>query len=171
MEILRAAEHKVKGIASDQGRGCNNWIMGEWSRCNRLGSSAATRQETGVETMTELLLWLTMTVYFEARGEPQACQVKVARVVLNRMKDGDIKKVILAPRQFSWVSDKMDGDVIKPGHRPNIESAAWKRSEESARKAIYSTEKFAATHFHNKSVNPNWGLKFYKTCGEHHFYV
>ena len=173
MEILRAAEHKVKGIASDQGRGCNNWIMGEWSRCNRLGSSAATRQETGVETMTELLLWLTMTVYFEARSEPQACQVKVARVVLNRMKDGDIKKVILAPRQFSWVSDKMDGDVIKPGHRPNIESAAWKQSEESARTAIYSSGTFPATHFHATWIEKpkSWGnLKLVRTCGQHHFY-
>ena len=122
--------------------------------------------------MAEMLLWLTMTVWFEARGEPEHCQVKVAQVVLNRMgQDGDIKKVILAPAQFSWVPEKMINGVLKPEHRPNIESAAWKRSEESARKAIYSTEKFDATHFHNKSVNPNWGLKFYKTCGEHHFYV
>lgn len=121
--------------------------------------------------MTELLLWLTMTVYYEARGEPQACQVKVARVVLNRMRDGDVKKVILAPRQFSWVQDKMEGGVIKPEHRPDRGSAAWKRSEESARVAIYSTEVFKATHFHAKSVNPNWGLTLYRTCGEHHFYV
>ena len=121
--------------------------------------------------MTELLLWLTMTVYFEARGEPQACQVKVARVVLNRMKDGDVKKVILAPRQFSWVQDKMEGVVLKPEHRPNIASAAWKQSEESARKAIYSTDQFAATHFHAITVNPKWGRPFYKTCGNHHFYL
>jgi spore germination cell wall hydrolase CwlJ-like protein len=87
------------------------------------------------------------------------------------MTDGDIKKVILAPRQFSWVQDKMQDGVLKPEHRPNKESAAWKKSEESARTAIYSTEKFDATHFHSKSVSPNWGLKFYKTCGNHHFYV
>jgi len=121
--------------------------------------------------MTELLLWLTMTVYFEARGEPEHCQVKVAQVVLNRMKDGDVKKVILAPAQFSWVSDKMDGDVIKPEHRPDRNSRSWKQVEESARTAIYSTEVFRATHFHNISVNPNWGLKLYRTCGKHHFYV
>lgn len=122
--------------------------------------------------MAEMLMWLTMTVWFEARGEPEHCQVLIAKTALNRMgPDGDIKKVILAPYQFSWVPEKMINGVLKPEHRPNIESAAWKRSEESARKAIYSTEKFAATHFHNKSVNPNWGLKFYKTCGEHHFYV
>ena len=49
--------------------------------------------------MAEVLLWLTMTVYFEGRSEPVICQEKIARVVLNRMKDGDIKKVILAPYQ------------------------------------------------------------------------
>lgn len=121
--------------------------------------------------MTELLLWLTMTVYFEARGEPEKCQQYVAQVALNRMKDGDIKKVILAQRQFSWVSDKMQDGVLKPGHRPDRGSVAWMRSEESARVAIYSTDVFKATHFHSKDVNPNWGLKFYKTCGGHHFYV
>ena len=122
--------------------------------------------------MTELLLWLTMTIYFEARGEPVICQQKIARVVLNRMgQDGDIKKVILAPYQFSWVPEKMINGVLKPEHRPNIESAAWKRAEESAKTALYSDGTFPATHFHSVTVNPKWGRPFYKTCGNHHFYL
>jgi spore germination cell wall hydrolase CwlJ-like protein len=124
--------------------------------------------------MAELLLWLTMTVYFEARGETDdRCQVAVARVVLNRMKDGDVKKVILAPSQFSWVGDKLINGVIKPEHRPNVESAAWKRAERSARTALYSTETFLATHFHAVTVNPKWNLALshYQTCGNHHFYL
>ena len=121
--------------------------------------------------MTELLLWLTMTVYFEARGEPEHCQFLIAKTALNRMKDGDIKKVILAPRQFSWVQDKMQDGVLKPEHRPNVESVAWKRAEESARTALYSDGTFLATHFHAITVNPKWGRPFYKTCGGHHFYL
>jgi hypothetical protein len=85
--------------------------------------------------------------------------------------DGDIKKVILAPAQFSWVSEKLNNGVLKPEHRPNIESVAWKRAEESARTAIYSTDVFRATHFHAITVNPKWNLTFYKTCGGHHFYL
>ena len=121
--------------------------------------------------MAEVLLWLTMTVYFEGRGEPVICQEKIARVVLNRMTDGDIKKVILAPYQFSWVPEKMNGEVLKPQYRPNIESVAWKQAEQSARTALYTDREFKATHFHSKSVNPKWGRPFYKTCSNHHFYL
>ena len=122
--------------------------------------------------MAEMLMWLTMTVWFEARGEPEHCQIKVAQVVLNRMgQDGDIKKVILAPAQFSWVPEKLNNGVLKPEHRPNKESAAWLKAEESARKAIYSTDVFKATHFHAVTVDPKWGRPFYKTCGNHHFYL
>ena len=121
--------------------------------------------------MAEMLMWLTMTVWFEARGEPEHCQVKVAQVVLNRMTDGDIKKVILAPAQFSWVPEKMTNGVLKPEHRPNKESAAWLKAEESARTALYSQGTFPATHFHAITVNPKWGRPFYKTCGNHHFYL
>lgn len=121
--------------------------------------------------MAELLLWLTMTVYFEGRGEPSICQQAIASVALNRMTDGDIKKVILAPAQFSWVQDKMIDGVLKPEHRPDMGSAAWKQAEQSARTAIYSTDVFRATHFHAITVNPKWGRPFYKTCGGHHFYL
>ena len=102
--------------------------------------------------MAEMLMWLTMTVWFEARGEPEHCQVKVAQVVLNRMTDGDIKKVILAPAQFSWVSEKLSNGVLRPEHRPDRGSAAWLKAEESARTALYSQGTFLATHFHSVTV-------------------
>ena len=121
--------------------------------------------------MAEMLLWLTLTVYFEARGEPEHCQVKVAQVVLNRMTDGDIKKVILAPAQFSWVPEKLSNGMLKPEHRPNKESVEWKQAERSAMTALYSSGDFPATHFHSVTVNPKWGRTFYKTCGNHHFYL
>jgi spore germination cell wall hydrolase CwlJ-like protein len=121
--------------------------------------------------MAEILLWLTLTVYFEGRNEPNICQQKIAKVVLNRMKDGDIKKVILAPYQFSWVPEKMNNGILKPEHIPNIESVAWKQAEESARITLYSKDDFPATHFHSVAVNPKWGRIFYQTCGNHHFYL
>jgi spore germination cell wall hydrolase CwlJ-like protein len=122
--------------------------------------------------MAEMLLWLTMTVYFEGRGEPVICQEKIARVVLNRMgPDTDIKKVVLSPFQFSWVPEKMHNGILKPEHRPNKESPAWKQAEQSARTALYTDREFKATHFHSISVNPKWGRPFYRTCGNHHFYL
>ena len=122
--------------------------------------------------MAEMLMWLTMTVWFEARGEPEHCQVLIAKTALNRMgPDGDIKRVILAPYQFSWVPEKLNNGVLKPEHRPNKESAAWLKAEESARTALYSDGTFLATHFHAITVNPKWNLTYYKTCGNHHFYL
>ena len=122
--------------------------------------------------MAEMLLWLTMTVYFEGRGEPAICQEKIARVVLNRMgPDTDIKKVVLAPYQFSWVPEKMHNGILKPEHRPNKESVEWKKAEQSARTALYTDREFKATHFHSVTVNPKWGRPLYRTCGNHHFYL
>jgi len=124
--------------------------------------------------MTELLMFLTLTAFFESRGEPEHCQVLVAKTALNRMgPDGDIAKVILAPAQFSWVPEKMINGVLKPEHRPNKESAAWLKAEASARTAIYSSATFPATHFHATWIEKpkSWGnLKLVRTCGQHHFY-
>ena len=72
--------------------------------------------------METLLLWLSLVVYFESRGEPTVCQQAVAHVVLNRTKDGDVAKTVLAPYQFSWVPEKMHNGILRPEHRPNKES-------------------------------------------------
>lgn len=123
--------------------------------------------------MESLLLWLSLVVYFESRGEPEVCQRAVAHVVLNRTKDGDVSKTVLAPAQFSWVPEKMRNGVIRPEHRPNKESLAWKQSVASAMKAIYTTDSYAATHFHATYIPKpkSWAnLKLVHTCGGHHFY-
>ena len=124
--------------------------------------------------MTELLMWLTLTVWFEGRNQEEVCMTKIAQVALNRMgPDGDISKVILAPAQFSWVLEKMAGGVVRPEHRPNKESAAWIKSERAAKTAIYGEGKFAGTHFHATWIEKpkSWSkLRLLTTCGEHHFY-
>ena len=127
----------------------------------------------GVARLSELLLFLTLTVWFEGRNQDEVCMTKIAQVALNRMgSDGDIAKVILAPAQFSWVPEKMINGVLKPEHRPNRESAAWLKSERAAKTAIYSG-KFAATHFHATWMDKpkSWSkLKWLTTCDQHHFY-
>jgi spore germination cell wall hydrolase CwlJ-like protein len=124
--------------------------------------------------MTEMLIWLTMTVWFESRGEPEHCQFLIAKTALNRMgPDGDIKKVILAPYQFSWVPEKMINGVLKPEFRPSIGSPGWVQAERAAKTAIYSSATFPATHFHATWIEKpkSWGnLKLVRTCGQHHFY-
>ena len=124
--------------------------------------------------MTEMLMWLTMTVWFEARGEPEHCQIKVAQVVLNRMgTDKDIASVVLAPSQFSWVPEKMSGGVLKEEFRPNRLSAGWIKAERAAKTAIYSKGNYPGTHFHATWIEKpaSWSkLKLLSTCGQHHFY-
>lgn len=123
--------------------------------------------------METLLLWLSLVVYFEARGEPEVCQRAVAHVVLNRTKDGDVAKTVLAPAQFSWVNEKMRNGVLRPEYRPNKESPAWKQSVASALKAIYTVDFYEATHFHATYIPKpkSWSnLKLVHTCGGHHFY-
>jgi spore germination cell wall hydrolase CwlJ-like protein len=124
--------------------------------------------------MTELLVWLTLTVYYESRGEPEKCQRYVADVVMNRSPDMDVRKTVLAPYQFSWVPEKMENGVLKPQFRPNRESEHWKRAEKVAKESIYSTKRFNATHFHATYIPKpaSWSnLRLIATCGLHHFYV
>jgi N-acetylmuramoyl-L-alanine amidase len=124
--------------------------------------------------MAELLVWLTITVFFESRGEPEHCQVKVAQVVLNRMgADKNIASIVLAPAQFSWVPEKMSGGILKEEFRPNKESAGWLQAERAAKTAIYSKGTYPATHFHATWIQKpaSWSkLKLLTTCGQHHFY-
>jgi spore germination cell wall hydrolase CwlJ-like protein len=124
--------------------------------------------------MTELLMFLTLTAFFESRGEPEHCQVKVAQVVLNRMgADKNIASVVLAPAQFSWVPEKMSGGILKEEFRPNKESAGWLQAERAAKTAIYSKGTYPATHFHATWIQKpaSWSkLNLLTTCGQHHFY-
>lgn len=52
------------------------------------------------------LMCLALTVYYEARGEPEIGQYAVTEVVMNRVIDRKLTvcEVIKQPKQFSWVS-------------------------------------------------------------------
>lgn len=125
--------------------------------------------------MTEMLLWLTMTVFFEARGEETHCQVKVAQVVLNRTKStNDIVKTITAKGQFSWVPDVLHNGVMRKQYSNIPFTPQWARAEQAAITALYSNSTFPPTHFHSTSIRKPLGwsnLTYHSTCGNHVFYV
>lgn len=105
---------------------------------------------------------LATNVYREARGEPFAGQVAVAKVTLNRVASPKypktICKVVHQKHQFSWTS-KYKNVVY------DIESLT------AAVMALNMQSRFSATHYHADYVSPKWGLKRIAKIGRHIFYV
>lgn len=58
--------------------------------------------------MIEAILWLTINLYHEARGEPVEAQIAVVHVCLYRAgwKPENVRSVILKRKQFTWTSDR-----------------------------------------------------------------
>jgi N-acetylmuramoyl-L-alanine amidase len=97
------------------------------------------------------LLWLTLNVYHEARGEPVVGQMAVALVTINRthQRNLPIKEVVLQHRQFAWT-------YRKKSYFPE-DFPAFLKCFNSVYLALQS-EDFTegATHFHNISQTPYW---------------
>ena len=121
---------------------------------------------------------LALTLYFEARGEPEPGRRAVGHVVMNRVADpgfpDTVCKVVhqggdreLNRCQFSWWCDGRSD-------RPD-EPEAWARSSELAR-AIYwgftqdPTE--GALWYHAEHVRPTWRSALFQgpRIGRHVFY-
>ena len=125
--------------------------------------------------METIVLWLSLALFYEARGEPVQCQIDVARVILerSRLSGTSVQDVILSPNQFPWVKDVFRGDIIKPESRPNRQSAAWLQVEQSAIKSLYQDDWTKATHFHATYISKpaSWSkLSVTHKCGNHIFY-
>lgn len=109
---------------------------------------------------------LVKNVYYEARGESPQGKQAVAKVTLNRVKHKNYPKsicgVVYQKRQFSW--------TIKPS-KAKIDNKDWLDSMHAATKAYNSTKAFPATHYHNFTVRPRWGLKKVAVIGNHIFYI
>jgi spore germination cell wall hydrolase CwlJ-like protein len=99
---------------------------------------------------------LAQAIYFEARGEPLAGQLAVARVIINRATSGlypaSYCDVVKQPAQFSFV---------KRGRIPQVDesSAAWDRAKALAQIAhedLWKSEAGDALYFHAKYVRPSW---------------
>lgn len=115
----------------------------------------------------EGLLWLTLNVYHEARGEPEIGKLAVAHVTLNRanQKHQSLGEIVNAPYQFSWTQDT---NSFFP-HNPE----AFFDCAAVSLKAL-TTPDFTngATFYHHVDVAPAWAqnMKFLKTYGAHRFY-
>ncbi len=99
---------------------------------------------------------LAQAIYFEARGEPLAGQLAVARVVVNRSASGifpaDYCSVVTQRAQFSFVRG---GQIPSADER----SAAWQRAVRVARIAhqdLWPSDVGDALFFHADHVRPRW---------------
>jgi len=115
----------------------------------------------------ESLLWLSLNVYHESRGEPEIGQLAVAHVTLNRALEDNksLADVILAPNQFSWTFQKKK-------YAP-LEINPLQESLRVALKAM-ATPDFTSgsTFYHHVDVAPKWrtGKSFIGQYGSHKFY-
>ena len=115
----------------------------------------------------ESLLWLSLNVYHESRGEPEIGQLAVAHVTLNRALEDNksIVDVIMEPYQFSWTFQKKN-------YAP-LEVNPLQESLRVALKAM-TTPDFTkgATFFHHVDVAPGWrlGKSYTGRYGSHKFY-
>ncbi|MCL2340974.1 MAG: cell wall hydrolase [Proteobacteria bacterium] len=115
----------------------------------------------------ESLLWLSLNVYHESRGEPEIGQLAVAHVTLNRAMEDDksIPDVIFAPKQFSWTSHKKS-------YAP-LEINPFQESLRVALKAM-TTPDFTkgSTYYHHVGIAPGWAADKVYTgrYGSHKFY-
>jgi N-acetylmuramoyl-L-alanine amidase len=103
--------------------------------------------------MITALLWLTLNIYHESRGEPEIAQIAVAHVTLNRAAEEGktIQQVVRAKKQFSWVGKKKTDPWKK-------DPAGFAKSAQVAVKAIAQRDiTGGATYFHEaKMRKPKW---------------
>lgn len=121
---------------------------------------------------------LAEAVYFEARGEPEAGQVAVAQVVLNRVRSpdypGSICGVVYQNQkrrnrcQFSFACDGLPENIRSAG--------AWRAAKRVALEATEGRKRIAGladtTNYHADYVAPRWArrMQLVKRIGAHLFY-
>ena len=99
---------------------------------------------------------LAQAVYFEARGEPIAGQLAVARVVINRTASG------LYPSDYcSVVTQRAQFSFVRNGRIPAADesSQAWLRAKaiaQIAHQELWESEAGDALFFHATYVRPSW---------------
>lgn len=117
--------------------------------------------------MIESLLWLSLTVYHEARNQEYLEQLAVAHTVINRsvQKSKPIKKIVLRDKQFSCYNDgiKMPDD---PKAFVTSLHVAW-----TAMNGKDFTR--GAKFYHTKKVKPKWRntVSYIGEFGSHKFYT
>ena len=126
----------------------------------------------------EAIECLALTMYFEARGEPDIGKLAVGHVVINRTRDARFPRRVCdvthqqsdSPDggcQFSWTCDELR-DSPRDG-------AAWRRSKALARQVYYGLSHDptgGALWYHADYVDPAWrrDLAPPQRIGRHMFY-
>lgn len=109
----------------------------------------------------EGLLWLTLTVFFEARDQPFEGQVGVCQVVLNRSeaRGAFVKEIVQQPSQFSWWEGEVDLETlgkefgaIQPAYMAVVECLARRDRGDNLDGAKY--------FFNPQLVTPGWAKEF-----------
>ena len=115
--------------------------------------------------LPEALLWLSLTVFHEARGTPEKPQIAVAQVALNRARENNetVKEVVNKPHQFTWTKDKR-----KKRSKP------WKTDRKvfvacsinAVKATILPDITGGATHYHEAKMRryPKWTNKMKRTA-------
>ncbi len=115
----------------------------------------------------EGLLWLSLNIYHEARGEPENGKLAVAHVTLNRARqqDKNIAEIVMAPYQFSWTFQKKD-------YMPNDMDALFYCTKAAIKSLNTPDLTGGATFFHRYDINPFWAkyMTFVGRYGSHKFY-
>jgi len=114
---------------------------------------------------------LSMTIYYEARGEPIPGQFAVGSVVMNRVRShvypNSVCKVVHQPYQFSWT-------LLKNLQIKDIN--AWRDAQHVAWIILHAglrTNVGNSMDYHSVEVTPRWSTHYVKmlTIGNHIFYT
>ena len=120
------------------------------------------------------ILYISLSVYHEARGEPLLCQLYVAETVRNRMESRQMtaKQVVRERNQFSWTriikqktirqEFKRLQRTVSPADKESLERAIvlanWVNSP------LYHSFS-GAQYFYDTSINTPKYIKQKITCG------
>ena len=126
------------------------------------------------------LACLSLNVYHEARGEPEAGQLAVAYVTLNRANTKRMKvcDVVVEPHQFSWTTGgvmmRAKGWTLMP-HMVPTDLKALRKAVQVAELALsrrIADPTAGALFYHADYVSPYWKDSMTKIAaiGQHLFY-
>ena len=114
--------------------------------------------------MLKNFMWLTLCIYFEARGEPKEAQIMVGHVVMNRVKkDGlSIKEVVNEPWQFSWMNSNSSPVIQDYNALYNCQDAAF----EVLSQRLDGKDGFGADHYYDDSIEPPYWAEQMQVVGK-----
>jgi len=100
-------------------------------------------------TSPATLLWLALTVYYEARGEAVVGQKAVVKVILNRAKakGWEVQDVVKAKKQFSCYNDGLTSALLHIKEIP-VFIAIWQTVQEAAAEWDKGDRLSGATHYY-----------------------